>query len=394
MTVPLNTTIHPGLVRGAVDFVHAEHGLVPQRLPGWARRQFTDNYLARVVGQPSGVRLAFQTDATEIELEVLPTKIAYAGGPTMPDGVYELTVDGEVLARATVPSGNVEVVEMMTGASTLQPGEPGTARFVDLPAGVKDVRIWLPQTETAELIALRTNGPLIESTVEHRRVWLHHGSSISHGSTAATPTTTWPATAARLGDVELVNLGFSGNALLDPFTARTIRDTRADLISVKVGINVVNADLLRLRGFTPAVHGFLDTIREGHPITPLLVVSPILCPIHEDTPGPGVPDFSSGALKFRATGNSDDVANGKLTLNVIRAELARIVAQRTEDDPNLYYLDGRELFGVADIAEQPLPDNLHPAPAGHVRIGERFAQLVFEQGVFSVSRTSTAGSPR
>ena len=117
-------------------------------------------------------------------------------------------------------------------------------------------------------------------------MWLHHGSSISHGSDAESPSTTWPALAAALGGVELVNLGFGGSALLDPFTARTLRDTPADLISVKIGINLVNTDLMRLRAFGPAVHGFLDTIREGHPSTPLLVVSPLLCPIHEDTPGP------------------------------------------------------------------------------------------------------------
>jgi lysophospholipase L1-like esterase len=174
-----------------------------------------------------------------------------------------------------------------------------------------------------------------------------------------------------------------------------MRDTPADLISVKIGINLTNIDLIRLRGFTPAVHGFLDTIREGHPETPLLVVSPILCPIHEETPGPGAPDFSTGALKFVATGDPEDVANGKLTLSVIRAELARIVALRAETDPNLSYLDGRELFGEADVAELPLPDDLHPAPAGHVRIGERFAQLAFGvDGTFSVSQTSTAGNPR
>ena len=86
--------------------------------------------------------------------------------------------------------------------------------------------------------------------------------------------------------MELVNLGLGGSALLDPFTARAMRDTPADLISVKIGINLVNTDLMRLRAFAPAVHGFLDTIREGHPTTPLLVVSPIYCPIHEDTPGP------------------------------------------------------------------------------------------------------------
>ena len=57
----------------------------------------------------------------------------------------------------------------------------------------------------------------------------------------------------------LINLGLGGSALLDPFTARAMRDTPADLISLKIGINLVNTDLMRPRAFTPAVHGFLDT---------------------------------------------------------------------------------------------------------------------------------------
>ncbi|MGC4859758.1 hypothetical protein [Micromonospora sp. DT68] len=193
-------------------------------------------------------------------------------------------------------------------------------------------------------------------------------------------TATWPAVVASLGGVDLINLGFGGSALLDPFTARAMRDTRADLISVKIGINLVNADLMRLRAFTPAVHGFLDTIREGHPTTPLLVVSPIYCPIHEDTPGPGAFDLtalSTGQLRFRATGDPAERASGKLTLRVIRDELARITAQRAADDPNLHHLDGLDLYGAADFAELPLPDQLHPDTATHRRIGERFAQRVF-----------------
>jgi lysophospholipase L1-like esterase len=214
-------------------------------------------------------------------------------------------------------------------------------------------------------------------------VWLHHGSSISHGSDAASPTTTWPALAACLGGVELINLGLSGSALLDAFTARTLRDTPADLISVKIGINLVNTDLMRLRAFTPAVHGFLDTIREGHPTTPLLVVSPILCPIHEDTPGPSAPDFSNlsaGKLQFRAAGDPAERAGGKLTLNIIRDELSRLVKWRAADDPNLHYLDGRDLYGEADFAELPLPDQLHPDAATHRRIGESFAAQAFAPG--------------
>jgi hypothetical protein len=56
------------------------------------------------------------------------------------------------------------------------------------------------------------------------------------------PTTTWPALAAAGGGVELTNLGLGVGALLDPFTARVMRDTAADLISVKIGINLVNTD--------------------------------------------------------------------------------------------------------------------------------------------------------
>ena len=180
--------------------------------------------------------------------------------------------------------------------------------------------------------------------------------------------------------MELINLGLGGSALLDPFTARAPRDTPADLMSVKIGINLVNADLMRLRAFGPAVHGFLDTVREGHPTTPLLVVSPLLCPMHEDTPGPCLLDFDGleeGKPQFGALGDPAERAAGKLTLNVIRDELARIVAERSADDPHLHHLDGRELFGERDFAELPLPDRLHPDTEAHRRIAERFAELAF-----------------
>lgn len=167
--------------------------------------------------------------------------------------------------------------------------------------------------------------------------------------------------------------------MIDPFVARTIRDLPADLISVKLGINLVNGDVMRRRVLAPAVHGFLDTIRDGHPTTPLLLVSPLLCPIHEDTPGPGGAVLEDGATRFVATGDPADVPAGRLTLRVIREVLAAVAAQRA-DDPHLTYLDGRELYGEADEAELPLPDALHPDAATHRLIGERFARLAFGPG--------------
>jgi hypothetical protein len=371
--------ITPDLVRGALEWEHTQHGLLPHRLPAWARSQ-GDGQLAMAEAQPSGVRLVLRTRATVVELDTLRTRVGYRDIPPRPDGVYDLLIDGELTAQAATTGGKTLLLDMATGAAETLPGPVGTVRFAGLPDRPKDVEIWLPHTEITELVALRANAPVEPVPPIGRRVWLHHGSSISHGSNAASPSTTWPALAAARGGVELLNLGFGGSAMVDPFAARVLRDTPADLISLKLGINVVNGDVMRLRAFGPAVHGFLDTIREGHPDKPLLVVSPILCPIHEQTPGPGAVDFSTGTLQFRATGDPAERAAGKLTLEVVREELARIVAQRAKDDSQLFYLDGRELYGEADAGELPLPDKLHPDAAAHRRIGDRFAALTFAAG--------------
>ncbi|MBT2416054.1 lipase [Streptomyces sp. ISL-12] len=379
-TIPLLT---PGLLRGALDLEHTPHGLLPHRLPARARAQCADPQLALAESQPSGVRLALRTRATTVELDTLPTKRLYTGAPPRPDGVYELLVDGVPHTRATAAGGHTLTVDLSTGGTEHRTGAPTTLRFTDLPDRDKDVEIWLPHNETTELVALRTDAPAEPVPDRGRKVWLHHGSSISHGSDAADPTGTWPARAALRAGVELVNLGLAGSALLDPFTARALRDTPADLISVKIGINLVNADLMRLRAFGPAVHGFLDTIREGHPTTPLLVISPIYCPLHEDTPGPTAFDpaaLAEGRLGFHAAGDPAEVAAGKLTLTVVREELARIVRDRSADDPHLRHLDGRALYGEADHAELPLPDGLHPDAATHLRIGDRFAELALSPG--------------
>ncbi|MFK5688236.1 SGNH/GDSL hydrolase family protein [Ornithinimicrobium sp. LYQ92] len=385
MTDPtwITTPITEGLVRGAAELEQTEHGVLVHRLPAWARQQWVDPQLTMVESQPSGVRIAFRSSATVIEVDVLRSRMRYAGLPPRPDGVLELAVDGQVVDHAVTAGGVETTVDLATGDISRQVGQPSTARFAGLGEAMKDVEVWLPHNESVEVGALRTDAPVEEQGPTVRRVWLHHGSSISHGSNATRPTGIWPVAAARSSDVDLVNLGLGGSALLDPFTARTMRDTAADVISVKIGINLVNADLMRMRGFGPAVHGFLDTVREGHPNSPLLVVSPIYCEIHEYTPGPGAFDPEAagrGEIRFIATGDPAEGVAGRLTLRTIREALAEIVKQRQAADPHLFYLDGRELYSESDAAEHPLPDALHPDAETHRLIGERFARLAFGAG--------------
>ncbi|MGZ9810273.1 GDSL-type esterase/lipase family protein [Pseudoroseicyclus sp. H15] len=369
--------VDPSLLHGFAQLEQTEFGWLPHRLPARAQAQCDDPQLASAEAEASGVRLVFETAATTVELDVMTTRREIVGVPARPAGVYDLCIDGRLCRQQSAKDATVLRLDMATGTTERDAAGVQTIRFDELPAKDKHVELWLPHNEITELGALRANAPITPRAGSAGPRWVHHGSSISHGSNAASPTGIWPAIAAASAGLDLMNMGFGGSALLDPFTARAIRDQPADIISVKLGINLVNADLMRLRAFGPAVHGFLDTIRDGHPDAPLLVISPIFCPIHETTPGPGMFDLEAlakGETKFVALGNPEDTRAGKLTLTIIREQLKAIVKQRAGEDANIFYLDGLELYGAPDHARLPLPDRLHPDAETHRLIGTRFAR--------------------
>lgn len=369
--------IQPDFVHGATELEQTARGLRPHRLPQKVRERDADPQLTAMQAQPSGVRVAVLTRARSVALQVHASRVGYRG-IERPRGTLEVVVDDTVHHTHLLAHGDLVEVDLQTGATTFEPGAPERIGVDDLPEGEKRVEFWLPHNEQVDLVALDADAP-VRPAPPAGPVWLHHGSSISQGSNATAPTRIWPVVAARRAGLHLHNLGFGGSALVDPFLARVMRDTPADIISVKLGINVVNLDAMRLRSLVPAVHGFLDTIRDGHPDTPLLLVSPIFCGIHEQTPGPGAFDpaaLATGTVRFVATGDPADTAAGRLTLRIIRDALAEIVERRS-DDENLSYLNGLDLYGEADAREHPLPDSLHPDTDTHALIGERFADTVF-----------------
>lgn len=158
----------------------------------------------------------FRTQATHIELDVLTTRYVYKGVPPRPAGVYDLLIDGRLIHQRSAAGGDTVTIDMAAGTPSRESGVLDTLRFADLPRHDKKVEIWLPPNEITELVALRSNVHVEPVADDSRKVWLCHGSSISHGSNGDSPTSIWPALAASLGNVELINLGFGGSALLDP----------------------------------------------------------------------------------------------------------------------------------------------------------------------------------
>ncbi len=381
----MQTIVHTQFAESVIDFVGAldfdarTEGLSPRRLPAWTRPQVPE-MMDVIVRMPSGVRLAFETDSRFIELDVQTTRMVTP--PASPRPVcFDLVINRESTRSNAYHEGNLIVLDADNPANfKLQRGDPYRVRFDDLPPGNNQVEIWLPHNAFVEMRNIRLEAQAaVRPLKESRPLWLHYGSSISHCMEAESPTGTWPAVAAAQANVALRSFGFAGQCHLDQFVARAIRDLQVDYISLKIGINIINMDSMRERVFPSAVHGFLDTIREKQPTTPILLVSPIYCPAAENHPGPTLPDRSG---KFRTYPGSEPLRVGCMNLGRVRELVEGIVSQRRQaGDQNLHYLSGLELFGEKDGAD--LPDDLHPNPVGYRRMGERFAKKVFgDAGMF------------
>ncbi len=98
---------------------------------------------------------------------------------------------------------------------------------------------------------------------------------------------------------------------------------------------------------------FLELVRQGHPRTPLLLVSPVLRPDAERTPN-----------KLGAT-------LGALRDAMERAARDRIAA----GDDRLAVLPGRDLLGPEHLA-----DGLHPNDSGHRILGLAVATALRRSG--------------
>jgi hypothetical protein len=191
------------LLRGALDVVATSTGIVPVRLPAWAWAQVPGSATAETFRAAAGVRVAARTSARVLELDLGATRTALDGFeyPAYPVSTV-LVVDGE--EHATQPIDGLGRRTFSLDGALLSETEAPTVvvRFDDLPAGEKEVEVWLPANAVVELRAIRADAPLHTSSAGRTR-WVHYGSSISHCLEVSTPTGAWPAVAARKAGVDL-----------------------------------------------------------------------------------------------------------------------------------------------------------------------------------------------
>lgn len=354
-------------VWGALGYDQRAEGLGVRRLPEWTRPQVPPG-LDVMLRMASGVRLCVSTDADVVGLDAATTVIG-ASRDAARTVAFDVRTPDDVCHYQAKPTNVIVPDPNSPGQFHVERGETETIWFKGLGSEAKQTEIWLPHNAYVTLQQIHIDGDLLEPVPEERPHWIHHGSSISHCMEAESPTQTWPAVAALEAGLCLTSFGFGGQCHLDQFVARTIADLEADLISIKVGINIVNLDSMRERVFVPAIHGFLDTIRDKQPNTPICLVSPIYCPSAEDNPGPTIPNASG---KFETIQGFERLRQGSMSLKRVRELLAGVVETRknSSDEP-IEYFDGLRLFSEED--SHLLPDDLHPNNEGYRLMGERFS---------------------
>ena len=349
-------------VAGVLEVLRRPTGVSYSRLPAWAREQIGDGYLDLMASMPAGGRLAFRTSSPALELDVSLTTLRY-GHAERPDPAFDLVVDGEL--RSTTRATAFAVLRATSSGLERVPGGPVTLRF-ELPGSDQSiVELWLPHDAAVTIRSARVEPGTGVVPLEPRPRWVHYGSSISQCLEAVRPTETWPAAVARSLDLDLTCLGLGGQCALDQQVARVLRDLPADVLSLKVGTNLLDGDLMRERVFRPALHAFLDTVREGHPTTSITVVTPVHCPAGEDRPGPMT---FTPAGRFEVLPRPAELARGALTLNRIREITREVVASR--EDHHLKLVDGPTLLGPADA--ERFHDGLHPDAEGYRLMAARF----------------------
>jgi lysophospholipase L1-like esterase len=339
------------IFEGHADLRRRPGAVQPVRFPV-AEMSFLDPATRWVASCAAGVRLRLKTDSRSLRLSA--TQRAAIAPEVERTANYELYVDGKLFSRAPAHGG-----ARLTMEGGIVGDEHATIAFADLPAGEKTLELWLPQTATVSITSLELeDGAQWAAWPDTRKRLIFHGSSISHCMEADGSSGAWPAVAAGLADLAHLNLGWGGSCLLSGQAARLIRDQRADGIVLKLGINVWFEGMLKERTFADAAHAMVSIIRDKHPTTPLMIVSPIYSP-----------------------GREDESSEGGVPLTRMRELLEAVVQTRIRaGDAKISYLSGLALFNAPDVAD--LPDNLHPNTAGYRRMGERFYETVLKDGAW------------
>jgi len=269
---------------------------------------------------PVGVRLEIigEAEAVDIAYVTATEDLGYRG-----DGAgrtFSLWRGGKLVDEEKAERGDGRV-RLALG------GWPGDERAI----------VYMPEGMKPTIKSLSGVGGRIEPAPADQPRWIAYGDSVAEGWAASGPAYAWPAVAGREHGLDVVNMGYAGAARGEVASAEQIANLEADVISITHGTNCWTRTPHSVDMMLAAIAAFIDTVRQGHPDTPIIVVSPVIRPDAETTPN-----------RFGAT------------LGELRHAMEEEAAHR-----DVVVIPGDNLIGADNLA-----DGIHPDDEGHRILAE------------------------
>ena len=197
----------------------------------------TSNSILTQAANASGVRIVLCSDTDRIRMVVQP-RFVYS--PTD----FDLVIDNKLIDTRSFPpekapapppagvagsgsdGGAFKAWMQQMEALADERAAPLTVEFNGIAACMggeagrrQNLEIWLPHRATVTIVSLEVSATasIASQLKDVRPRWITHGSSITHCAEAHSPSRTWPATAARMANLNLFSLGFGGQVCeVDP----------------------------------------------------------------------------------------------------------------------------------------------------------------------------------
>lgn len=220
-----------------------------------------------------------------------------------------------------------------------------TVAITDMTPKMREYMLYLPLYDGIDSIyigvdsAATLHSPAVALPARQKPIVMY-GTSILQGGCATRPGMVHTSMLGRMLNREVINLGFSGNAKLDPEIAQLIAQSAPSLIVLDMLPNCT-AEIL-----VEKLEPFYRIIRDAHPDVPILMVESPIFPI----------------MKW-------DNAT-RQTITEKNATLARIFDGLKSDDPNLHYFKGEDVlrnregtvdnYHFTDLGFEEFANNMYP----------------------------------
>ena len=210
--------------------------------------------------QPSGGRIRFKTDSSRIAIRAQnPDTSGMHHMTTIGQSGFDIYVDNEYCGSAWPDkTGNI------TKEWTV--GKRGPLR---------EITLYLPLYKgvTINEIILESNAKIAPpGPFALNQPVVFYGSSITQGGCASNPGMSYEAQVARWLNLDFINLGFSGNGLGEPALADAVSEIEAAGFVLDYWGNPTP------EVFKATLPKFVETLRQTHPKTPILITGPYFIP--------------------------------------------------------------------------------------------------------------------